>query len=181
MSPRTVDKGRPIDPMSGIKFARKRPEPVSSPMDKADGRQPLMPRVSHNPCPLMLPFRFAHAMRMRPLSVGRVESAFHPAMDYCAIILIVSKGSSEKSTIWLIEVRSIGVHDRCRARYQRYESVEPTRGQTGRPRLASGNGRGNSADGPEAARVRPRGLAWPDDRLICGFHLQFEPLASLEG
>jgi hypothetical protein len=27
----------------------------------------------------MLPFRFAHAMRMRPLSVGRIESAFYPA------------------------------------------------------------------------------------------------------
>ena len=49
------------------------------PLGIADGRQPFMPRVSHNPCLLMLPFRFAHAMRMRPLSVGRVESAFHPA------------------------------------------------------------------------------------------------------
>jgi hypothetical protein len=27
----------------------------------------------------MLPFRFAHPMRMRPLSVGRVDNAFHPA------------------------------------------------------------------------------------------------------
>jgi hypothetical protein len=29
MSPRTVEKDRPIDPMSGKKFGRKRPEPVS--------------------------------------------------------------------------------------------------------------------------------------------------------
>ena len=60
-------------------FARKRARTGFEPLEIADGRQPFMPRVSHNPCLLMLPFRFAHAMRMRPLSVGRVESAFHPA------------------------------------------------------------------------------------------------------
>jgi hypothetical protein len=79
MSPRTGDKDRPIDPMSGTEFARKRARTGFEPIGKADGRQPFMPRVSPEPLPLMLPFRFAHAMRMRPLSVGRVESAFHPA------------------------------------------------------------------------------------------------------
>jgi hypothetical protein len=39
----------------------------------------------------MLPFRFAHAMRMRPLSVGRVESAFHPAIDQSDTIPIAWK------------------------------------------------------------------------------------------
>jgi hypothetical protein len=80
MSPRTGDKDRPIDPMSGRKFAIKRARTGFGPNRQADGRQPFMPRVSHDPCPLMLPFRFAHAMRMRPLSVGRLESAFHPAI-----------------------------------------------------------------------------------------------------
>jgi hypothetical protein len=79
MSPRTEDKDRPIDPMSGNKFARKRPEPVSGFGNSGRAQKPFMPRVSHDPCVLMLPFRFAHAKRMRPLSVGRLDNAFHPA------------------------------------------------------------------------------------------------------
>ena len=64
---------------------------------QADGRQPFMPRVSHNPCLLMLPFRFAHAMRMRPLSVGRVESAFHPATDHYREVQTFCKENVTKS------------------------------------------------------------------------------------
>jgi hypothetical protein len=60
-------------------FARKRARSGFEPLGIADGRQPFMPRVSHNPCLLMLPFCFAHARRMPPLSVGRLDNAFHPA------------------------------------------------------------------------------------------------------
>ena len=60
-------------------FARKGPEPVSSPMDKRTGASPSCRECLLNPCLLMLPFRFAHARRMRPLSVGRLDNAFHPA------------------------------------------------------------------------------------------------------
>ena len=66
------------------------------PLGIADGRQPFMPRVSHNPCLLMLPFRFAHAMRMRPLSVGRVESAFHPARDHYGNVHTFCKENATK-------------------------------------------------------------------------------------
>ncbi len=58
---------------------------------QANGRQPFMPRVSHSPCLLLLPFRFAHARRMRPLSVGRLDNAFHPAMDDHHVIPILCK------------------------------------------------------------------------------------------
>ena len=64
---------------------------------QADGRQPFMPRVSHNPCLLMLPFRFAHAMRMRPLSVGRLDSAFHPATDHYRNVQTFCKENATKS------------------------------------------------------------------------------------
>ena len=78
MSPGTAaEKDRPIDPMSGKNSpASKEPEPVSSPMDKRTGASPSCLRVSHNPCLLTLPFGFAHAMQMRPLSVGRVTTPF---------------------------------------------------------------------------------------------------------
>jgi hypothetical protein len=52
-------KDRPIDPMSGKKFARKRPEPVSSPMNKRTGASPSCRECLTNPCLLMLPFGFA--------------------------------------------------------------------------------------------------------------------------
>jgi hypothetical protein len=90
-SSRSTDKDRPIDSTSGNKFARKRARTGFEPSGQVDGRQAFMPRVSRNPCRLMLPFRFAHPMRMRPLSVGRVESAFHPAMNLYDTIPILCK------------------------------------------------------------------------------------------
>ena len=83
-------KDRPIDPTSGMDTPAS-PSPNRFRALQADGRQPFMPRVSHNPSLLMLPFCFAHAMRMRPLSVGRVESAFHPAMDHYDVISSLCK------------------------------------------------------------------------------------------
>ena len=80
--------------------ARIRPQKARTgfgPNGQADGRQPFMPRVSHNPCLLMLPFRFAHAMRMRPLSVGRVDNAFHPATGSHAMVWLFCKEFSLKS------------------------------------------------------------------------------------
>jgi hypothetical protein len=103
MSPRTGDKDRPIDPMSGRKFARKRARTGFEPHRQADRRQPVMPRVSHDPCPLMLPFRFAHAMRMRPLSVGCVESAFHPATDHYRNVQIFCKENVAKIFTYSID------------------------------------------------------------------------------
>jgi hypothetical protein len=82
--------------MSGKKFARKRARTGFEPNRQTDGRQPFMPRVSHNPCLLMLPFHFAHARRMRPLSVGRVESAFDPATDHYQMILNTVKAIGGK-------------------------------------------------------------------------------------
>jgi hypothetical protein len=81
MSPRTVEKDRPIDPMSGKKFARKCPNRFRAFFDS--GRAPALhaASVSQTPAFLMLPFRFARAMRERPLSVVRIERALHPAMD----------------------------------------------------------------------------------------------------
>ena len=70
-----AEKGRPIDPMSGKNSPAKEPEPVSSLLNKRTGAT-LHAASSHNPCLLMLPFRFAHAMRMRPLSVGRMTTPF---------------------------------------------------------------------------------------------------------
>ena len=77
--------------MSGKKFARKRARTGFEPLDKRTGASPSCLRVSHDPCLLMLPFRFAHAMRMRPLSVGRLDNAFHPAMDHYLLILYTCK------------------------------------------------------------------------------------------
>jgi hypothetical protein len=53
-----LEKDRPIDPMSGKKFARKRARTGFEPLGIADGRQPFMPRVSHEPMPFdaSLPF-----------------------------------------------------------------------------------------------------------------------------
>ena len=54
-----------------------KPDPVFGPMEKADGRQPFMPKSISRPLPLKTyPFRFAHARRVRPLIVGRVRNAF---------------------------------------------------------------------------------------------------------
>ena len=97
MSPRTAEKDRAIDPLSGKKFARKRARTGFEPNGQADGRQPFMPRVSYNPCLLMLPFGFAHARRMRPLSVGRLDNAFHPATDHHAMVLNTCK---EITVVW---------------------------------------------------------------------------------
>jgi hypothetical protein len=108
MSPRTEEKDRPIDPMSGKKFARKRARTGFEPLDKRTGASPSCLRVSHNPCLLMLPFRFAHAMRMRPLSVGRVESAFHSATANHAVILNYCKEIGVVSSDMVNRKRAVG-------------------------------------------------------------------------
>ena len=70
-------KDRPIDPTSG-KNTSASPSPIRFRANgQADGRQPFMPlRVSHDPCLQNSSLRFAHARRMRPLSVGRVKAPF---------------------------------------------------------------------------------------------------------
>ena len=99
----TRDKDRLIDPMSGIEFARKRARTGFEPLRIANGRQPFMPlRVSHDPCLQNLSLRFAHARRMRPLSVGRLDDAFHPATPHHCGIPGVCKLISLISIIWLI-------------------------------------------------------------------------------
>jgi hypothetical protein len=52
------------------------------------GRAPALhaSRLSHNPCLVMLPLRFAHARRMRPLSVGRVAAPFVQQDHHAAIL-----------------------------------------------------------------------------------------------
>ena len=84
-------KDRPIDPMSGKKFARKRARTGFEPLDKRTGASPSCLRVSHNPCLLMVPFGFAHARRMRPLSVGRLENALIQRRDHHAMALSTCK------------------------------------------------------------------------------------------
>ena len=39
----------------------------------------------------MLPFRFAHAMRMRPLSVGRLTTPFIQQWDHHAMVWLICK------------------------------------------------------------------------------------------
>ena len=92
--------------MSGIEFARKKARTGFGPLGIADGRQPFMPRVSHNPCLLMLPFRFAHPMRMRPLSVGRVTTPFIQQRDHYGMILLICKEFALKS---LSEMNGAGI------------------------------------------------------------------------
>jgi hypothetical protein len=82
-SPRTGEKDRPTDPTSGKKFARKRARTGSEPI-QADGRQPFIASRSisrslpSSPIPSVWPI----ARCMRPLSVGRVEHASHPAKNH---------------------------------------------------------------------------------------------------
>ena len=53
------------------------------PMDKRTGASPSCLKSISRPLPSKTyPFRFAHARRMRPLSVGRLDNAFHPATDH---------------------------------------------------------------------------------------------------
>ncbi len=58
---------------------------------QADGRQRFMPRVSLEPLPFDASLGLAHAMRMRPLFVGRFVSAFRSATDYDDAIPIPCK------------------------------------------------------------------------------------------
>ena len=51
------------------------------PMDKRTGASPSCLRVSHDPCLQYIPSVSPIARRMRPLSVGRLENAFHPTTD----------------------------------------------------------------------------------------------------
>ena len=46
--------------------------------------------------PLPYPFGFAHARRLRPLSVGRLENACHPATDHHSEIPILCKENATK-------------------------------------------------------------------------------------
>ena len=81
--PRTRAKDRPIDPTSG------RNSPASPGPNRfrtngqADGRQPFMPKSISQPLPsILIPSVSPIARRMRPLSVGRLENAFHPTTDH---------------------------------------------------------------------------------------------------
>ena len=78
-------------------FARKRARTGFEPLDKRTGASPSCRECLLNPCLLMLPFRFAHPMRIRPLSVGRVDNAFHPATGSHSIVRLFCKEFSLKS------------------------------------------------------------------------------------
>jgi hypothetical protein len=58
---------------------------------QADPAPALMPPYLTMPVPSVSPI----AMRMRPLSVGRIESAFHPAINHPIVILILCKEKSQ--------------------------------------------------------------------------------------
>jgi hypothetical protein len=70
------------------KFARfAKPDPALS--QWTSGRAPALHASDYLTTPAFEthPFRFAHPRRMRPLSVGRLDNASHPAMDYRRTIL----------------------------------------------------------------------------------------------
>ena len=83
-------KDRPIDPMSGKNSSAKEPEPVSS-LGKRTGASPSCRECLTNPCLLMLPFRFADAMRMRPLLSGALRAPFIQRSGHHRAILILCK------------------------------------------------------------------------------------------
>ena len=64
----------------------------------ASGQAPALHalRLSHNPCLETYPFDFACARPMRPLSVGRLENAFHQAKHHPIIVPISCKEISSK-------------------------------------------------------------------------------------
>jgi hypothetical protein len=79
-------------------FARLKAQSGFEPQEIADGRQPFMPlRVSHDPClqNLSLPFRSSEADG--PLSVGRIEGAFHPTMAHYGDTSLFCKEFSAKT------------------------------------------------------------------------------------
>jgi hypothetical protein len=100
MSPGTEDprKDRPIDPMCGKNYVRlKRARSRFEPNGQADGRQPFMPasvsrRLSLSLIPSVAPVRGG----LRPLFVGRVENAFHPAKNYHRMIPFCCKENVAK-------------------------------------------------------------------------------------
>ena len=71
-------------------FARKKSPNRFSSLCKRTGASPSCRECLLNPCLLMLPFRFAHAMRMRRFPSG-VLRAPRPAMDHYDIIMIPCK------------------------------------------------------------------------------------------
>ena len=76
-SPGTSRKDRPIDPTSGIGYARfTKPDPASS--LSQSGRAPALYALEYLAIPAfqIYPFRFAHARRMQPLSVGDGQAPF---------------------------------------------------------------------------------------------------------
>ena len=97
MSPRTCGKRQADRSDVRQEFARKRARTGFEPLDKRTGASPSCRECLTNPCLLMLPFRFAHAMRMRPLSVGRLDSAFHPATDHYREVQTFCKENATKS------------------------------------------------------------------------------------
>ena len=97
--PRTREKtGRSIRRPARIRPLQKSPNRFRAPTSGRASALHAFKSISR-PLPLKThPFRFAHARRMRPLSVGRVQNAFHPARDHRAMILNVCE---EIAVVWL--------------------------------------------------------------------------------
>ena len=152
------DKDRLIDPMSGIEFARKRARTGFEPLRIADGRQPFMPlRGSHDPCLQNLSLRFAHARRMRPLSVGRLDDAFHPATPHHCGIPGVCRLISLISIVWLIGKGVAGAYRAGRRGSLESHSVHPAHRPVGPPKSARCCRSGSARYGrrtPETGRRR---------------------------
>jgi hypothetical protein len=96
MSPGTEAQGkngRSIRRPARIR-SQKSPIRFSGPMDKRTGASPsCLKSVSRTPAFETYPFGFAHARRMRPLSVGRVDNASHPAKDHYSMIQLLCKAN----------------------------------------------------------------------------------------
>jgi hypothetical protein len=77
------EKTRPIDPMSGKNTSASKKRPIRlEPLHKRTGASPSCPKSVSRPLPLTLVPSVCLLMRMRPLFVGRVECAFHPAINH---------------------------------------------------------------------------------------------------
>ena len=110
-----AEKDRPIDPTSGKNSpASKEPEPVSEPI-QADGRQPFMPQeYLTTPAFNLIPSVSLITRRMRPLSVGRFDNAFHPAINHNSMFHTMCKA--------IAKIRLIGKYT---AEPSRWRSLVP--------------------------------------------------------
>jgi hypothetical protein len=97
-----AEKDRPIDPTSGKNSPAWNVARTGFEPDGKSGRAPAL-HASKSISPSLplktYPFRFAHARRMRPLSVGRVTTPFIQQHDHHSMIHIHCKAIAE---IWLI-------------------------------------------------------------------------------